>query len=158
MHSEAEVTFESGAAAVAGAISGAGLFGYGLHLRGKLRSCQRWPHTAGKVVRSGLETDDGYQVFVTYQYTVNGTGYSSRQVQFGTPTTYLRKPSAEAAVSRYPADARLTVYYNPENPAEAVLDRTSPGGLEYMISGIILLAMTVLVILYPAHTPAATYP
>jgi hypothetical protein len=89
---------------------------------------------------------------------VNGTGYSSSRIQFGTPTTYYRKSSAEAALNHYPVDSHLTVYYDPENPAEAVLDRTSPGGLEYFITGIILLVMTVLVILYPAHTTDVTNP
>jgi hypothetical protein len=52
----------------------------------------------------------------------------------------------------------VTVYYDPENPAEAVLDRTSPGGLEYIISGIIILFMMALVIMYPAHNTAPTNP
>jgi hypothetical protein len=51
----------------------------------------------------------------------------------------------------------LTVYYDPENPAEAVVDRTSPGGLQYIISGMILLVMAVLASLYPAHA-ATTLP
>ena len=109
------MTFESGAAAVASAISGVGLFGYGLHLRSRIRSCHHWPQTTGKVIQS------------------------------------------EAAISRYPADSHLTVYYDPENPAEAVVDRTSPGGLQYIISGMILLVMAALVSLYPAHA-ATTLP
>ena len=111
--------FESGAAAVDSAISGVGLFGYGLHLRSRIRSCQHWPQTTGRVIQSALETDDGYQIRVTYHYTVNGN--------------------------------------DPENPAEAVVDRTSPGGLQYIISGMILLVMAVLVSLYPAHA-ATTLP
>ena len=152
------MTFESGAAAVASAISGVGLFGYGCYLRTKRSSCQRWPQATGTVTQSGLDTDDGYRTHVIYKYTVNGGGYSSSRVRFGTPTTYIRKSSAEAAISRYPVDSHLTVYYDPENPAEAVLDRTSPGGLEYIIIGVILLVLTALVIIYPAHTTAATNP
>ncbi len=152
------MTFEAGAAAVASAISGAGLFGYGLYLRSKLRFCQGWPQATGKVTQSGLDTDDGYRVRVIYEYSVNGAGYSSSRVQLGTPTTYLRKSSADAAVRRYPVDSQLTVYYDPENPAEAVLDRTSPGGLEYIIWGVLLLIMMVLVVFFPAHTTAAMNP
>ena len=152
------MSFESGAAAVASAIIGAALLGYGLYLRSKLRSCQRWPQVTGTVTQSGLDTDDGYRTNVVYEYTVNGVGYSSSRVQFGTPTTYIRKSSAEAAVSHYPANFHVTVYYDPENPAEAVLDRTSPGGLEYIISGIVILVMMALVIMYPAHNTAPTNP
>ena len=146
------MTFESGAAAVASAISGGGLFANGLYLRSKLRSCQGWAQTTGRVTESGVESDDGLQVCVTYEYTVNGTGYSNSRIQFGTPTTYFRKSAALAAISRYPVDCALEVYYNPENPAEAVLDRTSPSGLEYIICGVILLVMAVLVMLYPAQS------
>jgi Protein of unknown function (DUF3592) len=110
------------------------------------------------VTQSGLNTDDGYRISVIYEYTVNGAGYSSSCVQFGTPTTYIRKSSAETAISHYPVNSRLTVYYDPENPAEAVLDRTSPGGLEYIIIGIIFLVLMALVIMYPAHTTAPANP
>jgi hypothetical protein len=78
---------------------------------------------------------------------VNGVGYSSGRIQFASQTTYIRKSSAEAAISHYPAGSHLTPYYDPENPAEAVLDRTAPGGLEYIISGIIILILMALIIL-----------
>jgi hypothetical protein len=152
------VSFESGAAAAASAIIGAALFGYGLYLRNKLGSCRRWPQATGIVTQSGLNTDDGYRISVIYEYTVNGVGYSSSCVQFGAPTTYIRKSSAEAAIGHYPVNSRLTVYYDPENPAEAVLDRTSPGGLEYIMIGIIFLVLMALVIMYPAHTTAPANP
>jgi hypothetical protein len=149
------VSFESGAAAAASAIIGVALFGYGLYLRSTLRSCQRWPQTTGTVTQAGLDTDDGIRLSVIYAYTVNGAGYSSSRIQFGTPTTYIRRSSADAAVSQYPVGSQVTVYYDPENPAEAVLDRTSPGGLEYIIFGIIMLVMMVLILMYPSHDNAA---
>lgn len=148
------MSFESGAAAVSSAIIGGGLFVYGLYLRSKLSACQRWPQATGTVTRSDLDTDDGIRISVIYDYVVNGAGYRSSCVQFGTPTTYLLKSSAEAVLGRYPVDSHLTVYYNPENPAEAVLDRTSPGGLEYILIGIVFIIMTVVVVMYPAHTTA----
>jgi hypothetical protein len=158
LNSEARLSFESGTAAVSSAMIGVALSGYGLYLRSKLSSCQRWPQTAGTVTQSRLDTDDGYRIHVIYEYAVNGVAYSCSRVQFGTPTTYIRKSSAEAAIGRYPVDSRLTVYYDPENPADAVLDRISPSGLEYIVSGIILLVLMVLVILYPAHTVTSVNP
>ncbi len=147
------MTFDSGAAAVSSAIIGVALFGYGLHLRSRLSACRSWPQTTGRVTQSDFDTSDGIELYVIYEYTVNGVGYSSTRVQFGTPTTYLRKSSADAALSRYPVNSQLTVYYDPENPADAVLDRTSPSGLEYIILGIVLLVMEALVVMYPATTP-----
>ena len=152
------MSFQSGAAAVSSAIVGTALFGYGLHLRSKLRSCRRWPQVTGTVTQSGLDTDDGYRITVIYEYTVNGARYSSSRVQFGGSTTYVRKSSAEAAIGHYPANSHVTVSYDPENPAEAVLDRTSPSGLEYIISGIVILVMMALVIMYPAHDTASANP
>jgi hypothetical protein len=108
--------------------------------------------------RHGRRLPDIFNLCLIYDYTVNGVGYSSSRVHFGTPTTYIRKSSAEAAISHYPVDSHSTVYYDPENPAEAVLDRTSPGGLEYIIIGIMLLVLPALVIIYPAHTTTATNP
>jgi len=158
VYSDAEdrVSFESGVAALSSAIIGVGLLGYGLHLRSKLRACQGWPEATGMVTQSAVEVDDGYEVRVVYEYSVNGVGYSGSRIQFGSQTSYLRKGRAEAAVSRYPVNSHVTVYYDPENPAEAVLDRTSPSGLEYMVIGIVCLVMMVLVILYPAHGTTET--
>jgi hypothetical protein len=108
------------------------------------------------VTQSAVEVDDGYEVRVVYEYSVNGVGYSGSRIQFGSATSYLRKGRAEAAVSRYPVNCPVTVYYDPENPAAAVLDRTSPSGMEYIVIGIVCLVMMVVVILFPAHGTAGT--
>jgi hypothetical protein len=152
------MSFDSGMAAASCAIIGSSLLGYGLYLRNKLRSGRGWPQVTGTVAQSEIEVDDGYRASVTYEYTVNGVGYSSSSVQFDGRTEYLRKSSAEAFLSQYPARSHVTVYYDPENPAEAVLNRTSPAGLQYIVCGIVLLVVMVLVILYPAHDTASTNP
>lgn len=93
------------------------------------RKAASWPSTIGTVVMSDLEARHGskghyvnYPV-VVYQYRVGGASYESRKVS---PGMEWGGTGAGKVVERYPAGSQVTVYYNPDNPAEALLERKSP--------------------------------
>jgi hypothetical protein len=62
-----------------------------------------------------------YRPRVEYSYEYHGTSYQSKRII--TVDINWPKKEAEAVVSRYPAEASVTVWVNPENPYQAVLER-----------------------------------
>lgn len=70
----------------------------------------------------GNKTGPRYERNVKYVYTVNGTEYSGIRISL-TAVSYS-KPRAEEALRALPE--QVTVFYNPQNPQDALLER---GGL-----------------------------
>jgi hypothetical protein len=93
-----------------------------------------WPTTEGTIVSNRIlgskiklydgtfYTDDGtdytnYKVYIRYQYFVDGSPYASRSVN---AIDALYYPASLAR--RYPVGNDVIVYYNPQDPGEAVLE------------------------------------
>lgn len=86
-----------------------------------------WPTTEGKIITNRImgqkiEQYDGtfytnFEVFIRYQYTVDGTTYSSNALNSIDASSY---PASFAG--RYPSGKEVTVYYNPRDPSDAVLE------------------------------------
>ena len=62
-----------------------------------------------------------YRPRVEYSYEYHGTSYQSKRII--TVDINWPKKEAEAVVSCYPGEASVTVWVNPENPRQAVLER-----------------------------------
>lgn len=77
--------------------------------------------------RSGSGYSTMYRAAVTYVYTVNGAQYTSDRLAIGTGLGYGSPAIAEREVAKYPAGSMVQVYYNPNNPAEAVLETRAQG-------------------------------
>lgn len=103
-----------------------------------------WLQTSGKVIsakavsrrvrtaqtRFGAEQGGGEQLRnfadIRYEYRVNGKRYSGQRVGIGED---LGDHDVAGTLERYPQGASVTVYYDPDNPAEAVLERDAPEGI-----------------------------
>jgi len=101
--------------------------------RRQAHDSQTWPMIPGHVVKSWVGTrrrQKGrahYYVGVEYTYRVADKDYTSNRVRFGGSPMFQSRSSAEsAAQTRYPAGMNLNVYYNPQHPEKAVLDRQPP--------------------------------
>lgn len=87
-----------------------------------------WVATRCEVVSSHVEThpsDDGeptYSVEVLYRYRVEGREYHSNRYHFQTGSTGGYDAKAKV-VERLPAGARFTCWVDPDDPAEAVVER-----------------------------------
>lgn len=95
---------------------------------------QQWPSVPGQVTASRVtsSTDSEgatlYGAEITYTYTINDRAFASTQVSFGDYTS-SDTDHAEDLTSRYPAERSVTVYYDPQNPARAVLEPGFAAGL-----------------------------
>ena len=98
-------------------------------MRKKMAAVSQWPSTKGTVMTSTIEwrssSDSGSTAYpvVQYSYQVNGQAYQSYKLA---PGPELGGTGANKVVARYPAGAQVMVFYNPQNPSEAVLERKAP--------------------------------
>lgn len=109
--------------------------GYYLYKRNKQSMAQRqdaqnWASTTGTVLMSSVQSSrsssGGYSTYpvVVYQYEVNGKTHQSQSIRVG--DKYLKVNvswQAQETVNKYPIGAKVTVYYDPNNPAECALER-----------------------------------
>lgn len=92
-----------------------------------------WPSTMGIIetstITSNTSTDsDGissttYAPIVVYSYSVMGSDFHSKRVGFGLDMSGSQSGAA-SVMSRFPVGKTVTVFYNPDNPGEAVLEHT----------------------------------
>ncbi len=91
-----------------------------------VQAAQAWRTTTGRVLKSRVEVSGGENTsvhpFVSYAYDVNGRTYQSSQIRPGDSVMRVTK-DAYATIDRYPEGAIVQVYYNPDNPQEAALER-----------------------------------
>lgn len=105
-----------------------GFFGFRGLIRAK--ASVNWPMVEGKIVESTVDRSTSnsngsssttYQAAVLYDYSVDGTLFSSDCVAYGDYGT--SSPShARDIVNRYPKDKVVTVRYMPGNPEESLLE------------------------------------
>ena len=98
-------------------------------MRRKMAAVSQWPSTMGAVNSSYLErrsSSEGgstnYPV-VQYSYQVGGQTYQGTKLA---PGPEVGGTGAGKVVARYPEGAQVMVFYNPENPSDAVLERKAP--------------------------------
>ena len=118
-----------------------------LRSRKQAEASQAWSGTQGRVIESRLErhtsTDsDGnesldYKAIVRYSYSVIGQEYTGDRVAFGARSS--NRNAASEIVNRYPLDRQVTVYYDPDKPGQAVLERVSGSGMLQIVIGILLI-------------------
>lgn len=115
-----------------------------VYYRRKRLKALSWPSVPGKVINSSVlirtQEDSGdaittYLPQIQYEYQINGNSYVSNVWRFGVGfATSFREWEARSAVERYPTGSAIAVFFNPANPAEAVLE---PGKTPYVAAGIV---------------------
>lgn len=90
----------------------------------------RWPSTSGVIISSSVQflpasedSIDKYFRKIAYEYEVQKNWLQGDRIRFGEePGSSYRSYAAEW-VAKHGVGAAVTVYYDPDNPAEAVLER-----------------------------------
>ena len=98
-------------------------------MRKRMATVSQWPSTMGSVIMSRIEqrssSEGGYTNYpaVQYSYQVGGQTYQSYKLA---PGPEVGGTGAGKVVARYPVGAQVMVFYNPQNPSDAVLETKAP--------------------------------
>ena len=99
----------------------------------KADRARRWPSTNGVIMTSSVETRPGGEdettaeyPAVSYSYQVGGQAFQGTHIAPGPETS---GSDARRRAARYVTGAAVTVFYNPQNPAEAVLEQKAPAAI-----------------------------
>ncbi len=92
------------------------------------RASKEWPATDGVVIRTEIQESSGnskktYLGRVYYRYTVDGNEYKSNQRRFGDNVYSSNHASAVEVTRNYPKGKKVEVFYDPQQPSVAVLER-----------------------------------
>jgi len=80
-----------------------------------------------------------YNAHVEFEYEVAGQKYTSENINSDVST----RPKSEAFVEKYPAGTKTTAYYDPANPAEAMLVRRySAGPYNAILFGLLIIEIS----------------
>ena len=132
------------------ALVGGGLLFIGIRSKRAAQASRAWSSTQGtvdssQVIASGSQRSKWYKAQVTYTFKVNGQSYTSDKVFFGDARS-SSMPKEQRVADRYKAGAPVEVFYNPQQPQEAVLERRTGGTtVVYLILGSVLLLLAVFV-------------
>lgn len=114
--------------------------------RSRANASLNWSGTQGTVTESyvhkkeSYDSDQGsttsYIPRVKYSYTVNQQSFEGDRIHFGVGKS--SRKAAEEVVNRYPAGSTLMVYYDPQKPQQAVLERRTGSGFLQVAIGILM--------------------
>lgn len=137
-------------------LAGMGLFALLIALASsrEAENTRNWKSTSGRIESSGVEqfqtlSDSGktlrwrtmQRAQVIYTYKVNGREYRGDKVAEGWKSSASFGFFAKRAAAKYPESAPVEVFYDPANPARALLDRRlKGGGFTYLIAFALLAA------------------
>ena len=117
----------------------------------KAESSRAWPAIAGRLIDAQVshhtstdsdgDTSHHYTPKIRYSYQVAGQYYEGNKIGFGFQQSYSSQAKAQAALSRFPPSGEVSVYYDPQNPAEAVLERKAGGSTASWMIGIVFLVI-----------------
>ena len=115
-------------------IIGLGAWVYVAFLRRKIKRSMSWPSTQGEIIQSevvltgcgsgNVNSSPGHSAIIVYQYRSRGKRYESNSFSIGGNVSTGSEQKEEEKVRQYPVGTNVEVYYNPENPKDACLERT----------------------------------
>lgn len=107
---------------------------------------RRWPTASGEVVEVEVKWSGvmarGASPVVRYRYAVAGAVWESTRLKFGAQAGRRTERSARAAVRELVPGAAVRVHYNPDRPADAVLQlRVGGADVAVLLIGVAILAI-----------------
>lgn len=115
-----------------------------------------WTQTTGAIFFSEVEKtlnpskdrfEDYFKASIKYKYIVDGVEFIGDRAYFGSNIYSTDRSKAQNIVNNYPVGKTTTVYYNPMNYKDAVIDRTNRSILTATILSILLIATGVFIML-----------
>jgi len=110
----------------------------------KSKDMQQWPSTVGTITESAVSGD--FQSFggksmwieephLSYSYRVGGNEYTGHNISIAEMDS-ASKQDAQAKIEPYPVGKQVPIYYDPNDPEVAYLERQS-GGTALALAGIV---------------------
>ena len=105
-----------------------------------------WASTSGiiqtsEIILEGVKERE--QPHITYTYQVNGIKYEGNRINFSFAQVFSKK-EAEDVLVPYPPQAMITVYYDPDQPAQSTLEQRHTGLAGGLAIGLIIFLPTCL--------------
>lgn len=91
-----------------------------------------WPTTEAVVSSSNVRRDwdknngapkTTYWFEISYNYEIEGKTYLGKRYTFQGGPSFNTKSLADALLAEFPIGKKITIYYQPDNPQEAVIKR-----------------------------------
>jgi hypothetical protein len=110
-----------------------------------------WPSTTGIIISTGvsevLKASDHYETElkpqICYAYKVGDDSYMSSRIGIMPNSSAISSATASKLTIKYPKDAQVSVYYNPDRPSQAVLEPGVNGNLiAFLIVAILIFAIS----------------
>jgi hypothetical protein len=119
-----------------------------IRARRQVGGARNWPSTTGRVISSEMEArrshsseggySTSYYAVVLYEYMVDGKRYQSNRLTLGTPIGTSFTGRVQKKLQEYPVGNRVQVFYDPDDPTEAVLEVKAPVGNVYLFVSILI--------------------
>ena len=116
---------------------------------------KRWMRTEGQILFAGVDSQtsievDGphttYQAKVIYRYTVSGNTYDHNQIAFNSDLRTENYQKQAEIASQYAPGEAVTVYYNPNHPENAIIERKIFSVLVHIMMVLIFFGISLLII------------
>ena len=95
----------------------------------RANASESWPMVEGEVIRTDIVSNrksgggsSTYRAKVEYQYAIDGVTRYGARVSYAGNVSSSNRGSAMAIIDRYPKGSDVTVYYDPADPEESVLE------------------------------------
>ena len=97
------------------------------------RESRNWPCVAGRITESTMQVtrrrrSTRYSPQVAYTYSVMGQAYFGTGMSIGATRVFSSYAKVQAQLAKYPLDQAVSVYYDPQQPAQATLEPGVTGG------------------------------
>jgi len=112
----------------------------------KVRQARGWTQTTGTVdsaeiiMRSDSEGGSSPYPHVVYSYRANGMALKNDHIQPGGDVGGM---VAYKTLKKYPVGAQVSVFYDPANPSDALLERDVPGYVRWLWIALVFLNATI---------------
>jgi hypothetical protein len=119
-----------------------------------------WSVAQGQVISAEMQSqtdsegDTTYRAYVTYFYYAGDQRLTHDRVKFGDSIYSGSYDTAQDTLNKYPPETAIQVYYDPQNPQNAVIERTiTTGGMLFAAVGVGSVLMSLLVFLWTVIRP-----
>jgi uncharacterized membrane protein len=124
------------------------------------RASQNWQETTGTILYSGVQerrSSNGrggrsvsYYPQVVYEYRVMGQQFQGNQIRFGGEVGFGFYGMVERRVTEnFPVGKQVSVFYNPDAPQQAVLERKTSSRSPILIGVAIFIIIMLVITLVP---------